>query len=1357
MKKQESSKKFNNGNNINNMVNNKKTFLRSGSLHESATSAFRMFEQIRNDKSVSPDKQRPRQSIQVNSSLFDLSSKQSSNNTTTVVEKGSPKKEPTHRPSISSPVVTLSSLSGKATITPTNSTYQRNSIFGPNGINALNNFKSPEHAKLSHDKKMLLDSYAQKKSITRGSISVNTGIINDPSSIDKRRESNSNITPFNTSTNLDTSLSSQIQASIGASKSSNIKVNVRFRPLNTVEKDFISSNIGFITCEFPQEEGSVVIKTDPTSNSSSTTMHYRYDKVFQLDTSQQEIYNSIGKETLLDVCNGYNGTIFTYGQSGSGKTFTMYGSDIYDDESKGLIPRCIDHLFKVVEESGEDSVFQLKFSIMQIYKEIVYDLLTGEKDLKVKESPTKGIYVEGLSEFYIDNTESFLELLQMSQEQRVVSGTKLNQHSSRSHTIFVLEVTQTLTKHNITKRGILNLVDLAGTEKVSKTGAVGETLEEAKKINLSLSALGNVIHSLTNGSDHIPYRDSKLTRILQESLGGNYKTTLIVACSPHSYHLEETISSLKFAQRAKTIKNKIKMNVKLSYEELQKIITNLRTELELANKEIFCLKDILKGSNNMGENIVTLLEAQNVKNCIQSEIVSSELKLLEIRSDDKAVTVNTLPDSGNGSNINIVNNNSASSVNIYLPGSAAARQADGVFSGKLSLVKRRSSFIDSNVRNNLKNLLGDKFKGIDGDFSSSSSSESSSDSESSNSSSESKSGNKSKSSKSSKFSKSSHSKSSKLSDESIHIKINSRSKTCKSESDSENNSDHSEISNHKNRKKKKKSHISLPKKKNKHDNKKISHLEEKLKKLEADNKMKDLLIKENNKDLLTSCRELYEKLSKDLRICPPREKDTNSLNYNRYGSLLFNLEVMNSQRGEENNSIIKDFQNGYREKSDKENPVEISNLDISSLTEKVSSTLSAFDKIIKVFSENLDVDNKRILNNTFNLEKLKSALNNNNLDSDVKILSSLLPDEKDLKQNIFNTNFMKNLQYKLNMELVETYNLNLTNQNKILNSQNEILLTILSDMMSLNQKLLSRVDSTEKSVHDISMSKTENRRGSLKPITMPFGQNKIAKFVTRKNVEMFKTSVSRRASMDYNMLVSLRQFQNNTGNSTVLQENSRLTTYNENEENQSMSDTKSFYNPMAGNNPMHKSLEKCNEQLNTLKEFILKSFKEAQKMKSTFDTILSDLKMIGLVSEEVKPGKIHFPFLSLKLNDVEKKAALREELDDARNIIKSLQTSPGRKPKKLINSKLSKLEEIDEEEEFKLSPTSKKMKELRDIKTSPVPELKGLRSRSPMFGERSPDSKDDLDKNSTFLIVSQSKNTIERMFKKYSSTGSASK
>ena len=275
----------------------------------------------------------------------------------------------------------------------------------------------------------------------------------------------------------------------------------------------------------------------------------------------------------------------------------MYGNDIYDDFTKGIIPRLINDIFNYIEIMDENITFQIKMSILQIYKENIFDMLTGENNLKIKENPIKGIYVDKLTEVYCDSFETFMEYIDISQENRIVSETKLNSYSSRSHSILIFEVTQNLNNANFSKKGTLNLVDLAGSEKISKTGAIGETLEEAKKINLSLSALGNVIHALTSNSDFIPYRDSKLTRILQESLGGNFKTNLIVTCSPHSYHFEETVSSLKFAQRVKSIKNKVKINIKLTYEELQKLNNELRKQLGFFKSENKQLKDLLNENN----------------------------------------------------------------------------------------------------------------------------------------------------------------------------------------------------------------------------------------------------------------------------------------------------------------------------------------------------------------------------------------------------------------------------------------------------------------------------------------------------------------------------------------------------------------------------------------------------------------------------------------------------------------------------------------------------------------------------------------------------------------------------------------
>jgi hypothetical protein len=230
--------------------------------------------------------------------------------------------------------------------------------------------------------------------------------------------------------------------------------------------------------------------------------------------------------------------------------------------------------------------------MLEIYKETLRDLLTPEgSDLRIKEDPHKGIYVQGLTEVFVTSEEEMLEVIAIGEQMRTVSATKCNAVSSRSHQLFFLEVKQRF-PNDSEKRGILNLVDLAGSEKINHSGVTGNNLQEAKKINLSLSALGNVIHSLMVGAEHIPYRDSKLTRLLQESLGGNYKTTLLVALSPSSRHFDETFSSLKFAQRAKHIKTKASINLKSSPETYQLIIDQLTEELKRTQGELMMLRTL---------------------------------------------------------------------------------------------------------------------------------------------------------------------------------------------------------------------------------------------------------------------------------------------------------------------------------------------------------------------------------------------------------------------------------------------------------------------------------------------------------------------------------------------------------------------------------------------------------------------------------------------------------------------------------------------------------------------------------------------------------------------------------------------
>ena len=432
-------------------------------------------------------------------------------------------------------------------------------------------------------------------------------------------------------------ISEKDKALLSAAQKTNkdfIKVFVRFRPLNDLENGLLSDNVGWT---IPKHITDTQIGIYPSKEIKDkngqvpANLIFKYDKVFRMDAAQSEIYEYVGRRIVGDVMEGYNGTIFAYGQSGSGKTYTMYGPDIFDDIYKGIIPRIVEDIFNYVEKADENIDFQFKLSVLEIYKEVMYDLLTQQTgEMKIQENPETGIFIDGLSEVYLSSINEFFDYVELSQTNRKTAETKLNHTSSRSHCILILEVTQSFKKEKLIKKGTLNLVDLAGSEKISKTGAVGLTLEEAKKINLSLSTLGNVIHALVHKAEHIPYRDSKLTRLLKESLGGNYKTSLIVTCSPHSYNLDEVVSSLLFAKRVKTIKNTVKINIKYSYEELQKMVYLLNAKLKRALNG-----EIKKKKKDNEDNIVcsncNLLrkEKQMLEDKVQNLLEKSMKKILK--------------------------------------------------------------------------------------------------------------------------------------------------------------------------------------------------------------------------------------------------------------------------------------------------------------------------------------------------------------------------------------------------------------------------------------------------------------------------------------------------------------------------------------------------------------------------------------------------------------------------------------------------------------------------------------------------------------------------------------------------------
>lgn len=300
-----------------------------------------------------------------------------------------------------------------------------------------------------------------------------------------------------------------------------------------------------------------------------------------MSCKQSDIFDFSIKPTVDDILNGYNGTVFAYGQTGAGKSYTMMGTSIDDNEGRGVIPRIVEQIFESILSSPLNIEYTVRVSYMEIYMERIRDLLQPQNDnLPIHEEKNRGVYVKGLLEIYVSSVQEVYEVMRRGGNARAVAATNMNQESSRSHSIFVITITQKNVETGSAKSGQLFLVDLAGSEKIGKTGASGQTLEEAKKINKSLSALGMVINALTDGkSSHIPYRDSKLTRILQESLGGNSRTTLIINCSPSSYNDAETLGTLRFGMRAKSIKNKAKVNAELSPVELKQMLGKAKTQI----------------------------------------------------------------------------------------------------------------------------------------------------------------------------------------------------------------------------------------------------------------------------------------------------------------------------------------------------------------------------------------------------------------------------------------------------------------------------------------------------------------------------------------------------------------------------------------------------------------------------------------------------------------------------------------------------------------------------------------------------------------------------------------------------------
>lgn len=332
-----------------------------------------------------------------------------------------------------------------------------------------------------------------------------------------------------------------------------VKVLVRVRPLSADEHVRGCQSILQVDTSTSQVTVSV-----PKSQTSTV---FSFNCVFPPETQQQTIYDQAVFPLVESVLEGYNGTVFAYGQTGCGKTYTMTG----DMDSPGVIPNSFKHIFGAISDTDRSKCFLVRCSYMEIYNEEIRDLLhyDGSTKLELKEGKDQAIHVKGLSLQTVGGLGDLVRAVELGSRYRVTKETLMNERSSRSHAIFTvyLERSEEVAGRTVVKAGKLNLVDLAGSERQRKTQAAGNRLREAIEINLSLSALGNVITALVDGkSPHIPYRDSKLTRLLQDSLGGNTKTIMIAVVSPADYSAEESLSTLRYASRARRIQNKPVVN-----------------------------------------------------------------------------------------------------------------------------------------------------------------------------------------------------------------------------------------------------------------------------------------------------------------------------------------------------------------------------------------------------------------------------------------------------------------------------------------------------------------------------------------------------------------------------------------------------------------------------------------------------------------------------------------------------------------------------------------------------------------------------------------------------------------------------
>ncbi|XP_029702676.1 kinesin-like protein KIF28P [Takifugu rubripes] len=413
-----------------------------------------------------------------------------------------------------------------------------------------------------------------------------------------------------------------------------VKVAVRVRPFNKREKDAGSR------CIVSMVSSSITIQ-DPRDSQSRRSFSFDYaywsHSGFVQDgrglyvpeepggryADQNSVFKDLGEGILENALQGYNATLLAYGQTGSGKSYSMVGYG----PNKGLVPKLSERLFQDIKGNLQTRQCQVFFSMLEIYNEQVLDLLVrgprSSGGLRVREEQQRGFYVEGLRTVPCESAAQVDQLMEQGTRTRTTAATHMNANSSRSHMLIILQLKQIFSKENTTKQSTVNLVDLAGSERQRLSGSEADRLKEGTAINLSLTTLGNVISSLADVAAgrrgvHIPYRDSVLTKLLQSALGGNSRTVVIATLSPADICYEESLSTLRYAERAKRIQNRAVVNespterlvkeLKAENARLHQRLSRLGQEGQLANDETKELRQLLTHNELQIRAIQTLWE-----------------------------------------------------------------------------------------------------------------------------------------------------------------------------------------------------------------------------------------------------------------------------------------------------------------------------------------------------------------------------------------------------------------------------------------------------------------------------------------------------------------------------------------------------------------------------------------------------------------------------------------------------------------------------------------------------------------------------------------------------------------------------